>query len=102
MSTLGNFVSELRRRHVFRVAGLYIVAAWVVLQVFDLAFESWGVPVGALRFVWIAALLFFPLVLVFSWRYDVTTHGIVRTPPASGSEDLSLKPTDLTVRAADP
>ena len=33
---------ELRRRHVFRVAGIYIVSAWVVLQVADLALESFG------------------------------------------------------------
>jgi hypothetical protein len=31
-----SFVHELRRRRVFRVVGMYIVAAWVVLQVADL------------------------------------------------------------------
>ena len=30
-------LKELRRRKVFRVAALYIVGAWVVLQVADLA-----------------------------------------------------------------
>jgi TolB-like protein/tetratricopeptide (TPR) repeat protein len=97
MSSPGSFLSELRRRHVFRVAGLYIVAAWVVLQVADLGFESWGVPASALRYVWIAALLLFPVALVFGWRYDITAHGIVRTPPASGSADLSLKTPDFVI-----
>jgi TolB-like protein len=36
-------LQELRRRKVFRVAALYIVGAWVVLQVADLAFESWDI-----------------------------------------------------------
>ena len=84
----------------FRVAGLYIVAAWVVLQVADLAFESWGLPDAALRHVWIAALVLFPVALIFGWRYDITAHGIVRTPPASGSEDLSLKAPDFVVLVA--
>lgn len=100
MSSPGSFFSELRRRHVFRVAGLYIVACWVVLQVADLGFESWSVPGGALRYVWIAELLLFPFALLFSWRYDITAHGIVRTAPASGSEDLSLKMPDFAILLA--
>lgn len=84
----------------FRAAGLYIVAAWAVLQVADLAFESWALPSTSLRYIWIAALLLFPLVLVFGWRYDITAKGIVRTPPASGTEDLSLKPLDFAILLA--
>ncbi len=76
---------------------MYIVAAWVVLQVADLAFESWGLPDVSLRYVWIIAVLLFPLALIFSWRYDITVHGIVRTAGASGSEDLSLKAPDLVI-----
>jgi len=97
MSRIGSFASELRRRRVFRTAGLYIVGAWVALQVSDLAFASLGLPDTTLRFVWIAATVLFPLVLVFGWRYDITPNGIVRTPPASGSEDLGLKPADYVV-----
>jgi len=97
MSRIVSIASELRRRHVFRVAGLYIVGAWVALQVFDLAFASWGLPDTALRFVWIAAIVLFPLALVFGWRYDITPDGIVRTAPASGNEDLGLKPADYVV-----
>ena len=100
MGKASKIVSELRRRRVFRVAGLYIVGAWVVLQVFDLAFASWGLPDTSLRYVWIATIVLFPLALVFGWRYDITPDGIVRTPPASGSEDLSLKTTDYVVLIA--
>ncbi len=100
MAAANGIFSELRRRRVFRVAGLYIVGAWVVLQVFDLAFASWGLPDTALRFVWIAAFLLFPLALVFGWRYDLTSHGIVRTQAASGSEDLSLQTSDFVILVA--
>jgi TolB-like protein/Tfp pilus assembly protein PilF len=100
MGAVNGLVNELRRRRVFRVAGLYVVGAWVVLQVCDLAFASWGVPDTALRFVWLAGLMLFPLALVFGWRYDLTPAGIVRTPPASGSEDLSLKASDFVILIA--
>ena len=37
-------LAELRRRRLFRVAALYVVGAWMVLQVFDLLFPRLGVP----------------------------------------------------------
>src|SRR5210317_1801345 len=100
MVTVSSIVSELRRRRVFRVAGLYVVGAWVVLQVFDLAFASWGLPDTTLRFVWIAAIVLFPLALIFGWRYDITPEGVIRTSAASGNEDLSLKAADYGVLVA--
>ena len=29
---MGNFFAELRRRHIYRVATVYAIAAWVLLQ----------------------------------------------------------------------
>ena len=94
-------LQELRRRKVFRVAALYIVGAWVVLQVADLAFESWDIASSALRYVWLGAILGFPIALVFGWRYDITAHGLVRTPPAdAGTQvDLSLHRSDYLILA---
>jgi TolB-like protein len=79
-----HFVRELRRRGVFRGAAFYVVTAWVTLQVSDLALPGLGLPESAIRFVWIGAFLGFPLALFFSWRYEFTRDGIVRTPPSSG------------------
>jgi TolB-like protein/Tfp pilus assembly protein PilF len=92
-------LQELRRRKVFRVAALYIVGAWVVLQVADLAFESWDIASSALRYVWLGAILGFPIALIFGWRYDITTKGIVRTPPSdTGTQiDLSLRRSDYII-----
>ncbi len=92
-------LKELRRRKVFRVAALYIVGAWVVLQVADLAFESWDIASSALRYVWLSAILGFPIALIFGWRYDITAHGIVRTPPADSDfqTDLSLHRSDYVI-----
>ena len=94
-------LQELRRRKVIRVAALYIVGAWVVLQVADLAFESWEIASSALRHVWLGAILGFPIALVFGWRYDITTEGIVRTPPrdADTEIDLSLHRSDYLILA---
>ena len=100
MSRFAAIINDLRRRRVFRVAGLYIVAAWVLLQVFDLAFESWGIDESAMRYVWIAALVLFPIALVFGWRYDFTGDGLVRTEAGDASDDLGLRPFDIGLMAS--
>lgn len=102
MGRLSSFIVELRRRHVFRVAGIYVVAAWVTLQVADLAFESFGMPADGMRFVWFALIACFPLAVVWGWRYDITSAGIVRTLPASATEtvDTKLRAPDVVIISA--
>lgn len=76
-----SWVSELGRRGVLHVAGLYVLGAWIVVQIADLASGPFPLPDEALRLIWIAAGLGFPIALVFGWRYDITTKGVVRTDP---------------------
>jgi TolB-like protein len=78
------------------MAAFYIVAAWVVLQMADLAFPGLAVPDQAIRFVWMGAFLGFPLALIFAWRYDITAEGIARTPAADPAvpADLPLQTSD--------
>jgi TolB-like protein/tetratricopeptide (TPR) repeat protein len=102
MAGLPQLVKELRRRRVFRVAGIYIVAVWVAVQAFSEVFPALDVPAEAIRFVWVGAILGFPLALMFGWFYDLTPAGIVRTPPADHGDDqnLVLRPLDYTILAA--
>lgn len=93
---------ELRRRRVFRVAGLYVVGAWLVIQVGDIFFPAWGLPGSALRYLFIAAAAGFPIALIFGWFFDITPQGIVRTGPAAHADviDLSLKRSDYVILLA--
>lgn len=93
----GSFFNELKRRRVFQTFALYIVGAWVVLQVADLAFESWGLPDAALRPLWVAALSLFPLALIVGWRYNITLHGIERTPRSESDVPTPLQKSDYAI-----
>jgi TolB-like protein/tetratricopeptide (TPR) repeat protein len=64
------------------MTAIYIVAAWVVVQVAAEAFPAFNIPENAIRYVWLAALIGFPFAVLFSWKYDFTTSGIRRTPAA--------------------
>lgn len=99
MQTPRSFLIEMRRRRMFRTAGLYVVGAWVVLQVAALAFQSFGIPDHAMRYLWIALIAGFPLAILFGWRYDITAEGITRTARVggAGSEDLRLRKPDYLI-----
>lgn len=96
MRAVAAFFAEARRRRVFRTAGLYIVGAWVLLQVADLALGSLELPGGLLRYFWLAAFAGFPVALILGWRYEISPVGIRRTTPAAGADvrDLELKIPD--------
>ena len=96
------FWQELRRRRVFRLAGLYVVGAWLVVQVGDVVLPAWAVPETAMRYLIVAATLCFPIALVFAWFYDITPDGIVRTKPVGESDAVisKLKRSDYAILAA--
>jgi len=101
------FFQELRRRRVFRVAVLYGVGAWGVIAACDVFFPQltdWVAdPDRAMRAVFIAAIVLFPLVLVFGWLYDVTEEGVQRTADFSETAhdpDTSLHPVDRGIMGA--
>ena len=59
-----SFVQELKQRKVFRVGAAYLVAAWLLVQVADVALPAFGAPDWALRVViLVAALGFLPMAL---------------------------------------
>jgi TolB-like protein/tetratricopeptide (TPR) repeat protein len=96
------FIRELRRRRVIRFGGIYIVGAWLVFQIADVFFPAWGVPETALRYLLYAAVACFPLGLIFSWFFDVSTSGITRTPSAGLDDviDIRLKRSDYLLLTA--
>jgi positive regulator of sigma E activity len=56
-------IAELKRRNVVRVAVLYGLAAWLILQVADVLVPALGLPDWVMRFVALLLILGFPLVL---------------------------------------
>jgi TolB-like protein len=102
LNKLNDLLRELRRRRVFRMTVIYIVAAWVTVQVASEAFPAFNMPDGAIRYVWVAVLIGFPVAVLFSWKYDFTASGIRRTPAAHEDVEAarSLTRVDYGVLAA--
>ena len=80
------FFAQLKQRHVFRVAAMYAVTAWLLLQVGSSTFEPLGFPGWSQRALIILLGVGFPIALVLAWIFDVTPKGVVKgiAPPPIG------------------
>ena len=84
-----SFVHELKRRNVMRVGILYLVSAWLLLQLTDvlsslLTVPQWAGPLVIL----LLALGFFP-VLIFSWVYEMTPEGLRRETEVDRTQSIT-------------
>ena len=80
--SLKQTITEFRRRHVFRVAAVYLVASWVLIQVADATFNPLGLPAWSTRLLIVLLAIGFLLACVLAWAYDIGAHGIERAAHA--------------------
>ena len=70
------FIRELKRRNVVRVAIAYLAMTWLIIQVVETLFPIFGLSNISIRIIVIILLIGFPVVLVFSWVYELTPEGL--------------------------
>jgi len=64
-----SFMARLKRHHIFRVASVYAIAAWVLIQVANGVFPDIGLTRADVRIVIVAVALLFPVALVLGWMF---------------------------------
>lgn len=74
-----NFLIELQRRNVYRVAVTYAVVGWVLIQIATQVFPFFDIPGWAVRVVILLLILGFPVALILAWAFELTPEGIKRT-----------------------
>jgi TolB-like protein/Flp pilus assembly protein TadD len=84
-----NLIQELKRRNVFRIGILYLVATWLLLQLTDVLSSLLPVPesTGSLVFL-LLVLGFFPVV-IFAWVYEMTPEGLRREVDIDRSQSIT-------------
>jgi adenylate cyclase len=78
MSTLGSFFEELRRRRVIRVAIVYLVAGWIIIEVASTVLPPLNLPAWSVKLVIVLIALGFPIAVIMGWMFDIGPHGIER------------------------
>ena len=83
-------LAELKRRNVIRMAGLYLVGAWLVVQVASTVFPAFDLPGWALRAVILVLAIGFIPALIFAWVFELTPDGLKRDSEVA--RDASIAP----------
>ena len=94
MSSLFN---ELKRRNVFRVALVYIVAAWLLLQVADVVLNNIEAPNWVFQTILLLVTLGFPFAVIFAWAFELTPEGLKKEKDVDRSQSI----TQVTGRKLD-
>jgi len=74
---MASFLQEIKRRKVFQAAAVYILIAWVIIQVIDVVAEPLSLPDWFDTVVIVLLIAGLPVALVLSWALDLTSKGIV-------------------------
>lgn len=84
---MNRLLAELRRRHVFRVAGAYLVVGWLAMQVIAVIAGAASMPDWADTLALILLIAGFPAAIFIAWAFELTPEGLKPTEPAIGGGD---------------
>jgi len=87
---LKKYISELKRRNVFKSAIAYLVIAWLIAQIASVVLPTFNAPPYFMKGLLFLLTLGFPVNLIFSWIYDISPDGITKT------KDLEVNAGDAT------
>ena len=77
-----NFLAELKRRNVYKVAIAYLVAGWALSQGIAQVFPVFDISNWAIRIIVLLIVVGFPVAVVFAWFFEITPEGVKRTEVA--------------------
>jgi len=84
-----SFIAELKRRNVIRMAGLYLVGAWLVVQVAGTLLPVFDAPTWAMKSLVVLMAVGFVPTLIVSWVFELTPDGIKRDEDVSPQESIA-------------
>lgn len=94
----GRLFDELKRRKVLQSAAGYAVVSWVLLQIGEVTFEPLGIPPWGLTALIVVVITGFPVAIVVSWFFDLTSKGFRKDPHDSAGAS-SKDATDHRIMA---
>lgn len=84
-----SLLTELRRRNVIRMAGLYLVGAWLVTQVAATVLPLFGAPDWMARSVVLLLVIGLVPAMVLSWVFELTPAGLKRDAEVPPGQSLA-------------
>lgn len=92
------WLAELQRRNVVRIGGVYIVGAWLIVQVADILLPIFHTPDWVMQALVVLLALGFIPALVIAWIFELTPEGLRRDRGEDAAAPIGV---DLTARRLD-
>ncbi len=86
------FLTELKRRKVYRVAAAYAIVAWLLIQAASILFPTFEAPPWVMKVFVTAVILGFPVALILAWAFELTPEGLRRSEEVAPRESKTRKP----------
>ena len=83
---IDNFLAELKRRNVYKVAVAYAVVGWLVMQVAATIVPALHLPESLTTAIVVLTLIGLPVALIIAWAFEMTPEGMKRTENVSPDE----------------
>jgi TolB-like protein/Tfp pilus assembly protein PilF len=97
---LERFIAQLKQRQVFKVATIYAVSAWPMIQIADLAVPALGLPDSVMTLLLQIFIAGFPVCLMLAWLFNITSKGIVRTTSENEADEEPQANVQTTLTVA--
>jgi len=81
------FWSELKRRNIFRVATVYLIVGWLIIQIADATFEPLQLPSWSLTLLIVFLVVGLGIALISAWAYEMSPQGMIRTTSLQAKEN---------------
>jgi TolB-like protein/tetratricopeptide (TPR) repeat protein len=76
MNRVRLFYEELKRRRVLRVATLYVIIFWPIIQLVDILSPALNLPDSMMRYLVVAFFGALPVALILAWLFDLDRDGL--------------------------
>ena len=94
---MNKLFTELRRRNIFRIAGVYAVTGWILMQVVSVMTPALNLPDWVDSFFAVVLMIGFPIAMLLAWAFEMTPEGVKRAENVKDGESI----TDKTGRKLD-
>ena len=84
-----SFFEELKRRNVIRVGIAYVVMAWLIAQITELALDTFNAPDWVMQTLLLMLALGLPVALFFAWVFELTPDGIKKEKDVGPSKSVA-------------
>ena len=84
-----SLLAELKRRNVIRMAGLYLIGAWLIVQVVGTVLPMFHAPEWLPQSVVALLAIGFIPAMVFAWVFEMTPDGLKRDAEVDPAESIA-------------